>query len=146
MVIEVLVQQIKAKFIALCIRQQNQVLNNETKPQSKFLNPYVDSWAVPFSANLSLFPKCQGALEERPGVCAPPVRVRVLPVCPPLARPPPPDRFPWLSSQLGGLGDPDLVLALRTLLFYIFIVEKPNGMCFSFVVVLAISFNEGKLR
>lgn len=42
----------------------------KTKPQSKFLNLYVDSWAVPFLANLSLFPKCQGALDKRPGVCA----------------------------------------------------------------------------
>lgn len=46
----------------------------KTKPQSKFLNPYVDSWAVSFSANFSLFPKCQGALEERPGACAPSTR------------------------------------------------------------------------
>lgn len=43
----------------------------KTKPQSKFLNLYVDSWAVPFLANLSLFPKCQGALDKRPGVCCP---------------------------------------------------------------------------
>ena len=40
------------------------------KPQSKFLNPHIDSWAVPFSATLSLFPKCQVALEERPGLCS----------------------------------------------------------------------------
>lgn len=91
----------------------------KTEPHSKFLNPYVDSWAVPFPANLSLslFPKCQGALEERPGVCAPSVRTRVLPHLPTSSTcPPPPDCFPGLSSQLGGFVDPNLVLVLRTLL------------------------------
>lgn len=92
----------------------------KTKPHSKFLNLYVDSWAVPFLANLSLFPKCQGALDGRPGVCALSVRTRLLPICPPLAHASTtPHRFPWLSGQLGEFVDPNLVSVLRTLLLQV---------------------------
>lgn len=82
MVTKVLLQQMKAKFIQHCALDGRIRFSKKPKPQSKFLNPYVDSQAIPFSTNLSLFPKCQGALEERPGACAPSTRMRVLPHLP----------------------------------------------------------------
>lgn len=103
----------------------------KTKPQSKFLNLYVDRLFLSKPQPPSQVPRSPG--EKGRGLCA-----TRLPAS--SARPPPSWPLPWLPSQLGGLVDPNLVAVLSTLLFK-FHVAKPNGIC-DFFFVLDISFNE----